>query len=115
MTLGNKQRLFTKLIAQLILWAYENGYELTVGDAYRDPRSHGPFGEVKPGTYGRSKSNHKRRLAMDFNLFKDGKYQTTTEAHRELGEYWESLHPLCSWGGHYNDGNHYSLEHEGKR
>jgi hypothetical protein len=115
MTLGNKQRLFTKLMAQLVLWAYENGYELTVGDAYRDPRSHGEYGTRKEGTYGRKKSNHKRRLAMDFNLFIDGEYQTTSEAYQELGEYWESLHELCSWGGRFNDGNHFSLLHEGRR
>ena len=29
----------------------------------------------------------------------------------ELGEYWESIGG--SWGGRFNDGNHYSLEHNG--
>ena len=115
MTLGEKQRLFTKLMAQLVLWAYEHDYELTVGDAYRDPRSHGEWGVTKERTYGRSRSNHKRRLAMDFNLFIDGKYQTTSEAYKELGEYWESLHELCRWGGRFSDGNHFSLLHEGIR
>jgi hypothetical protein len=27
-----------------------------------------------------------------------------------LGEFWEGLHPLCRWGGRFNDGNHYSIE-----
>lgn len=115
MTLGNKQRLFTRLMAQFVLWAYENGYELTVGDAYRDPRSHGEWGTRKAGTYGRKKSNHKQRLAMDFNLFINGEYQTTTAAYSELGNYWESLHELCSWGGRFSDGNHFSLLHDGRR
>jgi len=115
MTLGEKQKLFPLLIAQLIVHAYMEGYELTVGDAYRDPRSHGAYGTRKEGTYGRKKSNHKRRLAMDFNLFINGEYQTTTAAYSELGNYWESLHELCSWGGRFNDGNHYSLTHEGRR
>ena len=113
MTLGDKQRLFTYLIGKLIKWAYENGYELTLGDAYRDPRVFGKVGEEKG--YGRSKSNHKIRLAVDLNLFYEGKYLRSTEAHRPLGEYWESLHPLCSWGGHFNDGNHYSLKHGTRR
>ena len=111
MSLGNKQRQFTRMVGLLIEWAYQNDYELTFGDAYRDPRVFGPIGEKKG--YGRSKSNHKIRLAVDFNLFKDGKYLTATEDHRPLGEYWESIGG--SWGGRFNDGNHYSLEHQGRR
>lgn len=111
MSLGNKQRQFTRMVGLLIEWAYENGYELTFGDAYRDPRVFGPVGERKG--YGRSKSNHKERLAIDFNLFKDGKYLTTTEAHKPLGEYWESMGG--AWGGRFNDGNHYSVENKGRR
>ena len=44
LTLGQKQREFTRCLAKLIEWAYSNGYELTVGDAYRDPRAFGPMG-----------------------------------------------------------------------
>ncbi|MGL5529087.1 MAG: M15 family metallopeptidase [Plesiomonas shigelloides] len=108
-TLGQKQRRFTRMLAELITFAYANGYELTVGDAYRDPRLHGDMG-VKKG-YGHASSNHKQRLAIDFNLFKDGKFLTSTEDHRPLGEFWESIGG--SWGGRFNDGNHYSIEHNG--
>ena len=111
MTLGERQRLFVIRIADLIRWAYENGYELTFGDAYRDPRLHGAVGE-KLG-YGATNSCHKIRLAIDFNLFKDGKFLQDTESHRPLGEYWESIGG--TWGGRFNDGNHYSFEWEGKR
>lgn len=99
------------MVAQLINKATELGYELTVGDAYRDPRSHGAMGVVK--AYGEARSNHKMRLAIDFNLFKDGEFLSTTEAHKPLGEFWESIGG--SWGGRFNDGNHYSLEHGGIR
>ena len=109
MTLGQKQRKFTKMITQLILWAYDNGYELTVGDGYRDPRVFGKVGEKKG--YGHPKSGHKMRLALDLNLFKDGEFLTTTEAHTPLGLEWERMGG--SWGGRFEDGNHYSLEHEG--
>ncbi len=108
-TMGQKQRRFTRMLADLINFAYANGYELTVGDAYRDPRLHGEMG-VKRG-YGHASSNHKQRLAMDFNLFKDGKFLQSTEDHRPLGEYWESIGG--SWGGRFSDGNHYSIEHNG--
>lgn len=113
MTLGEKQRLFARLIAEHILWLSSQGYEVTVGDFYRDPRVFGEVGEKKG--YGRSRSNHKRRLAADLNLFLDGKYLSRTLDHLESGKMWESRHELCRWGGHYSDGNHYSLEHEGQQ
>ena len=31
MTLGEKQRAFSKALAQLILYAYEQGYEISMG------------------------------------------------------------------------------------
>ena len=113
MTLGEKQRLFTRFIGQLITWAYANDYELTFGDAYHSPKVFGKMGTRKG--YGRSRSNHKQRLAVDLNLFIDGRYQRSTAAHRPLGEYWESLHGLNAWGGRFQDGNHYSMEHMGRR
>lgn len=109
LTLGEKQRKLVRMIADLIIFAYDQGYELTLGDAYRDPRLHGAMG-TKMG-YGHPKSNHKQRLAIDLNLFKDGKYLASTEDHRFLGEKWESMGGC--WGGRFNDGNHYSLEHNG--
>lgn len=113
MTLGQKQRLFTKLLGKLIAFAYESGYEIAMGDTFRSPKVFGEYGEKKG--YGSSKSNHKLCLAADLNLFKDGKYLTETEDHRALGDYWESLHELCHWGGRdANDGNHYSLWHDGR-
>lgn len=111
MTLGQKQRNFTRMIGLLIEYAYQQGYELTFGDAYRDPRVHGNVGQKK--SYSSANSLHKERLAVDFNLFKDGKYLTRTEDHRQLGEYWESIGG--TWGGHFNDGNHYSIEHGGRK
>jgi len=111
MTLGQKQRLFTKKVGLLILYAYELGYELSLGDAYRDPRVHGAVGDKK--SYSSANSNHKSRLAIDLNLFKDGQYLTTTKDHLPLGEFWESIGG--AWGGRFNDSNHYSLEHNGHK
>jgi hypothetical protein len=107
MTLGEKQRLLTKLLPRLLDKAHELGYELTLGDAYRDPRAFGVLGVKK--NYGHAFSCHKQRLAIDLNLFKDGVFLTKTEDHEPLGEYWESLHELCRWGGRFDDGNHYEI------
>lgn len=96
MTLGEKQRKFSFMVAQLIFYAYAKGYEITLGDAY-----------AKTGHI--PNSFHYKRLAIDLNLFKDGVYLTKSEDHTELGEYWESIGG--TWGGRFRkkDGNHYSF------
>ena len=111
MTLREKQSKFASMIPGLINKALELGFEITLGDAYRDPRLHGAVG-VKQG-YGHSKSCHKLRLAIDLNLFKDGKFLSSSEDHKPLGEWWESQGG--TWGGRFNDGNHYSLDHDGMK
>ena len=115
LTLGEKQRAFPQMLANLINFAYLHGYELTLGDAYRDPRVFGHIGHVKfcegKRAYGRKFSCHKLRLAQDFNLFKAGEYLTETEDHEFLGLFWEEMGG--SWGGRFGDGNHYSIEHQG--
>lgn len=113
MTLGQKQRLFAKLFSELVTWIYEQNYEVTYGDAYRDPRAFGKMGERR--IYGRRFSNHKVRLAHDINLFYKGRWLKTTKAHEFVGIKWESMHELCRWGGHYDDGNHYSFIHQGRQ
>ena len=107
MTLSEKQRLFSKLLADLIQWAYKKGFEVTMGECFRTPEQAAL--NAQKGT-GIANSLHTKRLAVDLNLFVEGQYQPTTEAHRPLGEYWESLNPLCRWGGRFNDGNHYELK-----
>lgn len=111
MTLGQAQQVFAVMAAKLILKAAELGYRVTLGDAYRDPRVFGAQGERKG--YGESHSLHKIRLAIDLNLFKDGKFLQATEDHQPLGEWWESQGG--TWGGRFNDGNHYSLSWGGMK
>ena len=110
MTLGQKQRQFTRMVAELIVWAYQNGYEMTFGEAYRTPEQAAL--NAKSGK-GISNSLHGDRLAVDLNLFKDGVYLSETKHHEPLGQYWESIGG--TWGGRFNDGNHYSLAHEGRK
>jgi hypothetical protein len=93
-SLREKQSDFARMVAVLILHASVKGYELTFGDAYATS------GHIKD-------SFHYKRLAIDLNLFKDGVYLTETEDHRPLGEYWQSIGG--TWGGDFDDGNHYSL------
>lgn len=106
MTLRQKQSLFVFLVSRLIIHANENGYELTFGECYRTPEQ--AKLNAKKGI-GIKDSLHIKRLAVDFNLFKDGKYLENSEDHRPLGEWWERQHSLCRWGGRWNDGNHYEI------
>lgn len=120
MTLREQQSLFVRLTARLIDHAHELGYELTYGETYRSPEEAKRLAKLGKGI---AKSLHTDRLAVDFNLFKNGVWQRSSEAHRPLGEYWESLHPLCRWGGRFTDrkgrpkpdGNHYSMEFQGRQ
>lgn len=109
-TLGQRQRRFTLYVGKLIIWAYDNGFELTVGDAYRSPETAKIYAERGIGS---ATSLHCERLAIDLNLFIKEKYQTDTAAYAPLGKYWKSLHPDCAWGGDFRrqDGNHFSLRY----
>lgn len=110
MTLVEKQQLFTLMVAQLIQWATNHGYQLTFGEAWRTPEMAKLYAKAGKGIKG---SLHCDRLAVDFNLFRNGKLLTDTEDHRPLGEFWESIGG--SWGGRFKDGNHYSLGHNGRK
>lgn len=107
MTLRQKQSLFTKLLGQLIVFVYDSGYELTLGEGYVSTKTGHMVGSL-----------HYIKLAQDLNLFVDGVYITSTHpVWNKLGKFWKSLHPLCAWGGDFfsKDYNHFSLEHEGRK
>jgi len=103
--LFNKQCKLTRLIANLIIFAKEHGYELTVGDAYRNPDVDFP--------YSHPKSLHKQRLAIDFNVFRNGRLLQDGNSFIDLGEFWENMGGI--WGGRFKDGSHFSIEHEGMK
>lgn len=113
MTLREQQSLFVRLVGVLIEWAYQQGYELTFGEAYRTPEQAARNALIGVGT---RNSLHVERLAIDLNLFIDGVFQHDSAAHKPLGDYWKSLHPLCRWGGDFKrpDGNHYSMTRGGR-
>ena len=115
MTLRQKQSLFVLLVSSLISHASSLGYELTFGEAWRSPEEAARLDKLGKGI---KTSLHTQRLAIDLNLFVDGAYQRSTEAHRPLGEWWEEQSldgATCCWGGRWGDGNHYSISHVGRK
>lgn len=114
-TLRQKQSRFVRYVAKLIDYAAACGYELTAGEFYRTPEqaaynaAHG---------LGIARSLHTQRLAIDFNLFKDGAILIDVASFEPLGVFWEQLGPGASWGGRFKsrpDPYHFSIEHEGVR
>jgi|688.fasta_scaffold848022_2 hypothetical protein len=114
----NKQSIFILNFAKLIVWAYQQGYELTAGELFRTEEQH-QF-NLKAGKSKAKRSKHQDRLAGDLNLFINGVYRTDTASYKPLGDYWVSLHKDNVWGGDFNkdgnkttndawDGNHFQM------
>jgi hypothetical protein len=112
MTLSQKQRLFSKYVGLLLTWCYLKGYEVTFGETYRTPEQAAL--NAKKGI-GIAKSLHTKRLAIDLNLFINGRYVTDSAAYKPLGLFWKSLDANNRWGGEFSkpDGGHFSYTHEG--
>lgn len=108
MRLSEAQRAFVLDIANLITWAYEQGLELTFGEAYRTEEQQAIY--VRKGLSRTMDSWHRKRLAVDMNLFIDGEYQTSSPPYEPLGRYWKAMDPKNVWGGDFKglgDANHF--------
>jgi len=105
MTLREARIKATQCWALLIQKAFALGYECAMDEGTERITEKDPMSDHMPG------SLHHLGLALDLNLYKDGRYITNDEGHKELGEYWKSLHPDCRWGGDFarKDYNHYSF------
>jgi len=92
-----EQANFLLDVCLLINKATELGFQVTAGELYRTPEQQEIY--VKTGRSRTMNSLHLQRRAVDLNFFWQGKlcYDKTVLA--PLGAYWESLHPLNSWGG----------------
>jgi D-alanyl-D-alanine carboxypeptidase len=96
-----EQALFNVHCAYLQIWAFQNGFVLTYGEAARtveQQRLH-----FNAGRSMTMNSKHIERLAIDFNVFKNGKLCTAEEI-KPMGDYWRTLDPANVWGGDWNSG-----------
>jgi len=110
MKLSEKQRKFTLMVADLILFVYSRNrkydYSLTFGETYRTIEQQTIY-----FLNGKSKvkySKHQDRLAIDLNVFKDGEYTADPADYRWIGEEWEKMGGR--WGGSFDtfkDYNHF--------
>jgi len=111
LSLGNKQKFFSRLFMAAVMFAHREGYEVVIETVYRAP-NYTRF-LISEGAVANVNSLHGRKLAGDISLFKDGIYLKNTEDYRFMGEYFESMGG--TWGGHFDDGGHFSIEHNGVR
>lgn len=117
--LVEKQTLFAILHARWVVWCYEQGYRITKAEGYvgdTDAADRDYDGPHKQG------GNHYNRLAEDDNLLarRGPRQDYVMLTHGDepewtvAGEKWESMDPLCRWGGRWGDANHLGLAHEGR-
>jgi len=120
MTLREKQSIFAKNICKLIIWTFDNGYEITLGEAYRTndqqllyfygytlDSDENSLKLIKTGQKSKTmNSYHLSKCALDINLFIDGKYVSDKDSFKPLAEYWKTLHPNnvsgYDWGWDFN-------------
>lgn len=118
LTLRQRQSVFALNLAKLITWAYEQGYEVTLGEVLRTKEQQALY--LQQGRSRTASSQHLKKLAADLHLFRDGKLLETAAGHKPLGAYWVRLHPDNRWGGDFRrdgdrttddawDGNHYEM------
>jgi len=101
MRLSEKQAIFTCMVAEFLTAICAcreiTGITVTLGEVYRTEYQQKHY--VRSGKSKTYRSKHLKRLAIDLNLFIDGKYITDKEKYRILGEIWESIGGR--WGGRF--------------
>lgn len=106
MTLREIQSDFVNDIKELIQFTYQEGYELTFGEVLRTEYQQKEY--LRTGLSKTMDSMHLKKLAVDFNVFKDGKLLDDVEDIRPIGEYWKRLNPDNVWGGDWGwDAGHF--------
>ena len=97
MSLSSKQSAFLFKVACLVMWVNkQSNLRVTGGELYRTVEQQAIY--YADGRSKKKYSKHQDRLAIDLNLFIDGRL-ATPEEYRAIGEYWESLGGI--WGGRY--------------
>lgn len=99
MSLVKEQAEFLLDVCKLVQHATDTGWVVTGGELYRTPEQQEIY--VKTGRSKTMNSFHLRRLAVDFNFFKDGKLIYDKAQLAPLGQFWEGLHPKNRWGGNF--------------
>lgn len=122
-TLGDRRRLFSRLLAELVIWIED---ELKVRVAFDEVTVHSPRaarlglqrGLVVEDAVHKRGSFHHQGLAADLLIYADLDGDGEKDDYlsngghpiwRKIAEKWESMHPLATSGIRFQDANHVSL------
>jgi hypothetical protein len=108
--LRKKQHLFLLNVSKLINYATTlEGYEITGGELWRTPEQQAIY--LKNGKSKATISKHQERLAIDLNIFINGKWINNKEGYEPLAKYWKILHPSNTSGYDWGwDFNHFEMK-----
>lgn len=99
MSLVAEQDKFTRDIVALLQYAHAHAYTVTLGEAWRTPEQQQIY--IRTGRSMTAKSQHLKRLAIDLNIFREGRLLATFDEIEPLGAFWESLDAKNRWGGRF--------------
>jgi hypothetical protein len=113
-SLRQKRSRFSRSVPLLLQYMTALGYEYTINEVVRTQAQANANAASGAGI---SNSLHLVGLAIDVNLFKDGAFLETSDAHAPFGAFWKSLGDDYFWGGDFakKDGNHYSIGMDGRK
>jgi hypothetical protein len=91
-----KQQVFARVLVRFLMELTARGYRVTLGEALRTAEQAEIYAKQGKGI---KNSKHCKKLALDLNLFKDGKLLVGKDACREAGILWEKMGGI--WGGNF--------------
>ena len=113
MSLNSKQARFTYKIAKLIVLCKEDyDIDLIGAELYRTKEQAEIYAASGKGILS---SVHRKKLALDMFIYKDGTISWDNEDYRIVGELWKNMDADARWGGDFKgrDSVHFSFEHNG--
>lgn len=103
MTKTQARMLFLDCLGGLLTFVSNEGIDVLLYDFHRSAEEQAL--KVKQGLSKVKHSQHQEWLAADFVLIGPGEKAIWThtfgDAYEKMGMCWESLHPLCRWGGRF--------------
>jgi hypothetical protein len=117
MNLGEKQEIFARCLAELILYMEYEGYGCRLKEVLRTKEQAEIYAAQGKGIIN---SNHRNGVAADIIFTQNGEILWDGDAYKLAAEWWkecEELYPeleFC-WGGDFKrrDVYHYSIKHNG--
>jgi len=118
--LGNQQRIFSYYWMLLLIEIHRRGWVVQIGEMERNSVAQQLMFEAgKSKVKGDGTGFHERRLAGDLARVETAPgIAATSSQMKELGDFWEGLDKLNSWGGYFTsikDEPHFSYGGERRR